>query len=60
MNNAPGPELVGTTMSGVPVPRYFFDTYNGDLFVPDEAGIELGNLEAAKAMASRGLAVAGD
>ena len=37
------------------MPRYFFDTYNGDLFVPDEAGIELENLEAAKAMASRGL-----
>jgi hypothetical protein len=39
----------------VPVPRYFFDTYNGDRFVPDDAGVELENLEAAKAMASRGL-----
>ncbi len=37
------------------MPRYFFDTYNGDRFVPDDAGVELENLEAAKAMASRGL-----
>jgi hypothetical protein len=43
------------------VPRYFFDTYNGNLFLPDEEGIELENLEVAKAMASRGLAdMAGD
>ena len=38
------------------MPRYFFDTYNGNRFVPDDAGVELENVEAAKAMASRGLA----
>lgn len=39
----------------VPVPCYFLDTYNGDRFLPDDEGIELENLEAAKATASWGL-----
>jgi hypothetical protein len=43
------------------VPRYFFDTYDGDLFLPDDQGIELEDLAAVKAEASRGLAdMAGD
>ncbi len=43
------------------MPRYFFDTYDGDLFLPDDQGIELENLAAVKAEASRGLAdMAGD
>ncbi len=43
------------------MPRYFFDTYDGDHFLPDDQGIELENLAAAKAEASRGLAdMAGD
>jgi hypothetical protein len=43
------------------VPRYFFDTYDGDLFLPDDQRIELENLTAVKAEASRGLAdMAGD
>ena len=28
------------------MPRYFFDTYDGDLFAPDEKGQELKDLEA--------------
>ncbi len=38
------------------MPRYFFDTYDGDLFLPDDQGIELEDLAAVKAEASRGLA----
>jgi hypothetical protein len=30
------------------VPRFFFDTYDGDRLVPDDEGLELENLEAAK------------
>jgi hypothetical protein len=32
----------------VSMPRYYFDTYDGDSFVPDEEGIELESLGAAK------------
>ena len=39
----------------MPVPRYFFDTYDGDLFVPDNDGQELEDLEAAKAVAQEEL-----
>jgi hypothetical protein len=31
------------------VPRFFFDTYDGDRLTPDEVGLELDDLEAAKA-----------
>jgi hypothetical protein len=37
------------------VPRYFFDTYDGELFVPDDQGQELEDLEAAKAVAQEEL-----
>jgi hypothetical protein len=37
------------------MPRYFFDTYDGDLSVPDEIGLELDDLEAAKAEAKKTL-----
>jgi hypothetical protein len=30
------------------VPRFFFDTFDGDRLVPDEEGLELEDLEAAK------------
>jgi len=35
------------------VPRYFFDTYDGYRFLPDEEGQELESIEAAKAEAQR-------
>jgi hypothetical protein len=34
------------------VPRYFFDTSDGAVFIRDREGIELENLEAAKAEAT--------
>jgi hypothetical protein len=37
------------------MPRYFFDTYDGSRFVPDPDGIELENLDAAKAEAQGAL-----
>ncbi|WP_262267700.1 MULTISPECIES: DUF6894 family protein [Microvirga] len=37
------------------MPRYFFDTYDGDVLVPDDVGQELENLEAAKAVAQEEL-----
>jgi hypothetical protein len=37
------------------VPRFFFDTYDGDRFIPDDEGIELDDLEAAKAEAHKTL-----
>jgi hypothetical protein len=41
--------------TGVPVPRFFFDTYDGDLIIPDDEGQELEGLEAAKAVAQEEL-----
>lgn len=38
------------------MPRYFFDTRDGDLFIEDDDGFELPDLEAAKAAASASLA----
>ena len=41
--------------------RYYFDTSDGDRLVPDEEGMELDNLEAARMEAQRGIAdMAGD
>jgi hypothetical protein len=37
------------------VPRYFFDTYDGDRFLPDDTGLEFESLEAARAEAQRSL-----
>jgi hypothetical protein len=37
------------------VPRFFFDTYDGDHLVPDETGLELDDLEAAKVEAQKAL-----
>ncbi len=37
------------------MPRYFFDTYDGELFAPDNQGQELEDLEAAKAVAQEEL-----
>lgn len=30
------------------MPRYFFDTYDGDRFLPDELGLEFESLESAR------------
>lgn len=38
------------------MPLYFFDTRDGDLFVSDDDGAELADLDAAKAVASASLA----
>jgi hypothetical protein len=35
------------------MPRYFFDTYDGVRFLPDDTGIEFESLEAARAEAQR-------
>ncbi|WP_262271547.1 DUF6894 family protein [Microvirga yunnanensis] len=37
------------------MPHYFFDTYDDNLFVPDEVGQELEDIEAAKAVAQEEL-----
>ena len=36
------------------MPRYFFDTYDGEHFLADGAGLELESLEAAKLEAQKG------
>ncbi|WP_114946764.1 DUF6894 family protein [Microvirga calopogonii] len=37
------------------MPRFFFDTYDGERFVSDDEGQELEDLEAAKAVAQEEL-----
>ena len=37
------------------MPRFFFDTYDGELFASDQEGQELADLEAAKAVAQEEL-----
>jgi hypothetical protein len=37
------------------MPRYFFDTYDGESFISDENGLELANIDAAKLEAQRAL-----
>jgi hypothetical protein len=37
------------------MPRFYFDTYDGDRFLLDEAGVEFETLEEAKAEAQRSL-----
>jgi hypothetical protein len=37
------------------VPRFFFDIHDGEDFTPDREGLDLDNLEAAKAEAKRTL-----
>jgi hypothetical protein len=37
------------------MPRYFFDTYDGDRFLPDDVGLEFAGLDEAKAEAQRAL-----
>ncbi len=39
----------------MPLPRYFFDTYDGNQFVPDNEGLELQDLGTAKAEAQKAL-----
>ncbi|MCC5655367.1 hypothetical protein LC609_37690 [Nostoc sp. XA013] len=38
------------------MPRYYFDTHDGDEAIIDEVGLEFANLEAVKTEAARGLA----
>ena len=37
------------------MPRYFFDTYDGNQMAPDEAGLELADIAAAKVEAQKAL-----
>ncbi len=37
------------------MPRYFFDTHDGDHFTPDHDGVELESIEAAKDEAKKTL-----
>ncbi|QRM34416.1 hypothetical protein [Microvirga sp. VF16] len=37
------------------MPRFFFDTHDGEFFAPDEQGQELEDLEAAKVVAQEEL-----
>ena len=39
----------------VTMPRFFFDTFDGERLVPDESGIELENIDAAKQEAQHAL-----
>jgi hypothetical protein len=38
------------------MPRYFFDTRDGDVFIDDDQGMELPDLEAVRATAALSLA----
>ncbi len=38
------------------MPRYFFDTHDGDAFIEDEEGIELGGMAPVRRVALRVLA----
>jgi hypothetical protein len=38
------------------MPRYFFDSHDGDSFIRDEYGVELDSIEAARDAATGGLA----
>jgi hypothetical protein len=38
------------------MPRYFFDTHDGDAFIEDKEGIELGGMAPARRVALRVLA----
>ncbi|PVE21423.1 hypothetical protein DC522_26740 [Microvirga sp. KLBC 81] len=35
------------------MPRFFFDTYDGETFIPDQEGLELGGLKEAEDQAAR-------
>jgi hypothetical protein len=37
------------------MPRYFFDTYDGDRFLSDDVGLEFAGLDEAKAEAQKAL-----
>ena len=37
------------------MPRFFFDTYDGDFFAPDNEGQDLADIEAAKLQAQEAL-----
>ncbi len=37
------------------MPRFFFDTYDGDFFAPDNEGLDLEGIEAAKLQAQKAL-----
>ena len=54
------PELVLATLAGGAgcriVPHYFFDTRDDDTFIQDDMGVDLPNLEAARAVAATSLA----
>jgi hypothetical protein len=41
--------------AGVFTPRFFFDIHDGEAFTPDREGLELEDLEAAKAEAKKTL-----
>jgi hypothetical protein len=47
--------LITILKPGVPVSRYFFDTYDGDLLASDEEGQEFEDLEAAQLEAEKAL-----
>jgi hypothetical protein len=38
------------------MPRYYFDTRDGDTFIEDDEGVEMPDLEAAKVVAALALA----
>jgi hypothetical protein len=38
------------------MPRFYFPTWEGDHFVPDDEGVEFDSLETARVVAARGLA----
>jgi hypothetical protein len=38
------------------MPRYYFPSWDGDSFVPDEVGVDVGGIEEARALATLALA----
>jgi hypothetical protein len=54
-NKLPLPGFSKRLTGEMPVPRYFFDTYDGSRLINDPEGMELPNLEQVKAEAQNAL-----
>jgi hypothetical protein len=49
-------DAIGRLADGMAMPRFYFDLRDGEEFTPDEEGVELDDLEAAKTEATEALA----
>jgi hypothetical protein len=58
-NKASSLKLVGTLLTEKPVPRFYFDVWEGGSFTRDDAGLDFGSLDAAEHEAARAAAEIG-